>query len=113
MLGAHPFARKEMNLQRPSEATYVLGNQVSELARLDAQAAQIEPATRLLLRAAGIGPGQRVLDLGTGLGHVAHLVADMVGPSGTVVGLDNFSDVLEIARQRASAIGARNMSIVE
>ena len=39
------------------------------------------PATRLILRAAGVQPGMRVLDLGTGPGHVALMLAEMVGPS--------------------------------
>jgi SAM-dependent methyltransferase len=79
---------------------YILGNRPEELARLDRQAASIERPTRLLLQAAGIGPGMRVLDLGTGLGHVARMVADMVGPSGTVVGLDRSPEVLAAARDR-------------
>ena len=58
---------------------YALGSSDEEMARLDSQAASIEAATRLLLRAAGIGPGMRVLDLGTGVGHVARLIAELVG----------------------------------
>lgn len=82
---------------------YVLGSSDQEIARLDAQAASIEAATRLLLRAAGLGPGQRVLDLGTGLGHVARLVAELVGPGGRVVGIDTNARLLEVARARAAA----------
>jgi SAM-dependent methyltransferase len=79
---------------------YVLGNHPEELTRLDRQAAAIERPTRLLLQAAGIAPGMRVLDLGTGLGHVARIIADMVGPSGAVVGLDRSPEVLAAARDR-------------
>ncbi|WP_216320728.1 methyltransferase domain-containing protein [Deinococcus aestuarii] len=81
--------------------SYVLGSSEQEIARLDGQAASIEAATRLLLRAAGIGPGMRVLDLGTGLGHVAGLVAELVGPGGQVVGLDTSARLLDVARERA------------
>jgi ubiquinone/menaquinone biosynthesis C-methylase UbiE len=42
----------------------------------------------------------RVLDLGTGLGHVAFEVANLVGPRGTVVGIDQSPRLLEIAEQR-------------
>lgn len=80
--------------------TYALGSSDHEIERLDRQSASIEAATRLLLRAAGIGPGMRVLDLGTGLGHVAMLVAELVGPEGRVVGLDNSARMLEVAAQR-------------
>jgi len=82
---------------------YVLGSSDHEIARLDRQSASIEAATRLLLRAAGIGPGMRVLDLGTGLGHVAMLVADLVGPEGRVVGIDSSTRLLDVAAARAAA----------
>ena len=69
--------------------------------RLDRQSASIESATRLLLRASGIEPGMRVLDLGTGIGPVAMLIADMVGPEGRVVGIDNSAKLLDVAALRA------------
>lgn len=94
-----------MEAHESSAREYVLGNRAPELARLDAQAKTIEPATRLLLRASGIGAGMRALDLGTGLGHVAQLVAELVGPNGSVVGLDQSADALDEARRRAGGDG--------
>jgi len=82
--------------------SYVLGSSDQEIERLDRQSASIEGATRLLLRAAGIAPGMRVLDLGTGIGHVAMLVADLVGPQGSVVAIDRDTRLLEVAAARAS-----------
>ena len=82
--------------------TYVLGSSDQEIERLDRQSASIEGATRLLLRAAGIGPGMRVLDLGTGIGHVAMLIADLVGPQGSVVAIDSNARLLEVAAARGS-----------
>jgi ubiquinone/menaquinone biosynthesis C-methylase UbiE len=79
---------------------YVLGSDEAEIERLDQQAAAIAPATALLLRAAGIGPGMRVLDLGTGPGHVASLVAELVGPEGSVLGVDQSETLLAIAESR-------------
>lgn len=58
------------------KSRYVLGSDEAEIARLDAQAAAIAPATALPLRADGIAPEMRVLDLGTGLGHVSLQVAE-------------------------------------
>jgi SAM-dependent methyltransferase len=89
-----------MNAENRPTSAYVLGNHAQELARLDAQAARLEPATRLLLQASGLESGTRVLDLGTGLGHVARLVAQLVGPSGSVIGLDQSEDALREARKR-------------
>jgi len=41
-----------------------------------------------------------VLDLGTGLGHVARAVAEIVGPGGEVVGLDSSPRMLGVAASR-------------
>jgi SAM-dependent methyltransferase len=95
------------------ERAYVLGNDPDELERLDGQSASIERPTRLLLQAAGIGRGMRVLDLGTGLGHVARLAGELVGPEGSVVGIDASSAALDVARRRAEAAGERHVSFVE
>jgi ubiquinone/menaquinone biosynthesis C-methylase UbiE len=93
---------------------YVLGGDEAEIARLDAQAAMAAPATRLLLEAGGrISPGMRVLDLGTGLGHVAFDVANLVGQEGTVVGIDQSTRLLEIAEHRRLAAGINNVVFVE
>ena len=43
----------------------------------------------------------RVLDLGTGPGHVAFLVAELVGPEGSVLGIDQSTELL----MRAAGIG--------
>ncbi len=102
-----------MDSRTKSSNEYVLGNAPEELARLDRQAAQIGPATRVLLQAAGIGTGMRVLDLGTGLGHVARMVAELVGPTGAVVGIDRSGEVLAVARERTQAAGATHVTFHE
>ena len=91
----------------------MLGSDPEELVRLDRQAAAIDGPTRQLLRAAGIAPGMRVLDLGTGLGHVARITGEFVGPAGSVVALDNVGAVLAAARQRTDEAGTRNVRSVE
>jgi len=80
---------------------YSLGSDPQELQRLDRQAATIARPTGVLLQSAGIAPGMRVLDLGTGLGHVALQVAELVGPGGSVVGVDQSGDAIAVARSRA------------
>jgi SAM-dependent methyltransferase len=92
---------------------YVLGTDAQELARLDRQAAAIDRPTRLLLQSAGLGPGMRVLDLGTGLGHVARIVGELVGPTGCVVGIEQSPEVISLARQRTIASGATHVTFVE
>jgi SAM-dependent methyltransferase len=92
-------------------ATYSLGSSDPEIARLEAQAEFLREPTRVLLAASGIGPGMRVLDLGTGLGHVAAAVADIVGPDGEVVGLDIDARMLDAARTRTERLS--NVRFVE
>jgi ubiquinone/menaquinone biosynthesis C-methylase UbiE len=97
-----------------SQATaYVLGSDDEELARLDGQASSIAGASKALLRAAGIGGPMRVLDLGTGLGHVAFQVAELLDPDGSVLGIEQAERLLEIAEQRRAAAGAENVRFVQ
>jgi cyclopropane fatty-acyl-phospholipid synthase-like methyltransferase len=67
---------------------YVLGHSDAELERLRLQSAIYAGVTRRLIRECGIAPGMRVLDIGCGVGDVAMLVADAVGPAGKVVAVD-------------------------
>ena len=88
-----------MNQPRKQDAVYVVGD--GERERLQDQATLLNPFTRYLFEDAGIGPGMRVLDVGSGMGDVALLAAEMVGPTGAVAGVDKNHDVLVAARQRA------------
>lgn len=92
---------------------YSLGVSDSERARLDAQAALIATPTSLFLKSAGIAPGMRVLDLGTGLGHVAFQLAELVGPTGSVIGIDQAAATLAVAEERRVAAGIENVRFVE
>ncbi len=92
-----------------NEIPYILGHSESELRRLTLQGAVLKPTTERLLRETGIGPGLLVLDLGCGAGDVAFLAAELVGPSGAVVGIDRSADAVAFARQRARALGFRNV----
>ena len=92
---------------------YLLGSSEEETARLIRQGELFGPLTRRLFVEAGIGPGMRVLDLGSGAGDVAFLAAELVGPTGEVVSIDRDPKVLAVARDRARAMGLRNVSFIE
>jgi ubiquinone/menaquinone biosynthesis C-methylase UbiE len=80
-----------------TQATYILGHSHAEIRRLMLQAAILRPFTERLLRNAEIGPGMRVLDLGCGAGDVSMLAAELVGASGSVVGIDRNPQVIALA----------------
>lgn len=96
-----------------SASSYVLGHDPEELARLERQAAIYAEATRRLFAAAGICPGHRVLDLGCGAGDVSLLAAELVGPTGAVVGVDRAAAAITTARRRADARGFTHVRFVE
>ena len=56
------------------------------------------PGTRELLVRAGIQPGMSVVDLGCGTGMTTQLLAELVGPTGEVVGVDYSAAQVEQAR---------------
>ena len=83
----------------------MLGHSAEELNRLIDQARLFGELTEELFVRAGIGAGMRVLDVGCGAGDVSFLLARMVGPSGTVVGVDRSEDAVAMATARAQAMG--------
>ncbi|MEP7239449.1 MAG: class I SAM-dependent methyltransferase [Devosia sp.] len=87
---------------------YVLGHSERELARLEKQAGFYAEATRDGLVKAGIGPGMTVLDLGCGVGDVSLIAAELVGPEGSVTGIDISEGAVatSTARARQRGLGA-------
>ncbi len=60
-----------------------------------------------------VGEGDRVVDVGCGFGDTAIQLAQRVGPSGSVLGIDCCSAFLEMARADAEAAGVDNITFVE
>ena len=52
---------------------------------------------------------QCILDIGTGTGHLAIGAAKIVGERGRVIGIDISPKMLELARQKAEALGLTNI----
>jgi arsenite methyltransferase len=52
-------------------------------------------------------PGDTVLDLGSGGGKTCFVAAQIVGPSGRVIGIDVNAEMLALARRHAPAVAAK------
>jgi protein-L-isoaspartate(D-aspartate) O-methyltransferase len=44
-------------------------------------------------------PGMSALDVGSGSGYLAACMAEMVGPTGKVIGIDHISELVEMSRR--------------
>jgi SAM-dependent methyltransferase len=83
-----------------------------EMARLELQGKIDGPATRMIFAEAGIGPGMRVLDLGCAAGDATFVAAGLVGPGGSVVGVDHSPEALALARLRAAQRGLAQVQFI-
>jgi ubiquinone/menaquinone biosynthesis C-methylase UbiE len=84
---------------------YILGHSETELRRLARQSAFWDELTEEVFDRAGVGPGMHVLDVGSGAGDVAFIASRLVGPSGSVLGIDRSPDAVKRASERAAANG--------
>jgi SAM-dependent methyltransferase len=74
---------------------------------------QVRPLGDEALRVLAPTPGERILDIGCGCGQSSLQIAERVGPSGEVVGLDISAPMLAVARSRIPAAGGGRVSFVE
>ena len=89
---------------------YVLGHTARELDRLDLQGLIYEGVTRRTLLSGGLRPGMRVLDIGCGSGDVARLAGEIVGETGSVLGLDLDEQAIASAKVRAQQWPSLNLT---
>src|SRR2546427_13180308 len=54
-----------------------------------------------------VKPGETVLDLGSGVGKLCFIAAQVAGPSGRVIGVDMTDEMLEVARRNAPIVAER------
>ena len=67
------------------------------------------PVSEALIEDAEVNAGCSVLDVATGHGEPALRVAEVVGPAGTVAGIDPAVDMIEAARRVADQRSRRNL----
>lgn len=95
-----------------SDATYTLGRTSHETTRLIEQSRIYGASTHRLCKRAGITVGMRVLEIGSGAGDVALTLAELVGPTGKIVGVDVNAEILDTARHRATDAGIQNVEFI-
>jgi ubiquinone/menaquinone biosynthesis C-methylase UbiE len=108
MTAEQPDAASPKNTHSTA-AGYAMGSTDAERQRLMRQGAFLKGFLTSAFRAAGIGPGMRVLDLGCGVGDVAIAAADLVGQTGSVVGIDRDAASVAWASKRVVEAGYRNI----
>jgi protein-L-isoaspartate(D-aspartate) O-methyltransferase len=59
------------------------------------------------------GPGDRVLEVGCGTGYQAAVLAEVVGPEGSVVSVERIGSLARSARERLARLGYRTVTVVE
>jgi len=101
---------EQIQLNQPSG--YALGHTEDELDRIINVGRFFGDLTEHVLHLARLAPGMRVLDVGCGPGDVVFLAARLVGPEGTVIGVDTSPEAIAQARQRAAAIGLTNVQFL-
>lgn len=73
---------------------------------------QIEPLGQRAMDAGAPKAGEQVLDIGCGCGQTSLELAQRVGPSGQVLGVDISEPMLEVARRRGGEAGLANVSFL-
>ncbi|MFG0284465.1 MAG: class I SAM-dependent methyltransferase [Phycisphaerales bacterium JB039] len=96
-----------------AQREYVLGVDQQELERLGTQHRLWADAAHRLWMRARLLPGQTVLDIGCGPGYAALEMAQIVGPSGRIVGVDESAAFVARAREQAHGRGLTWLSAHE
>ncbi len=91
---------------------YLLAQGAADVDRLAILNHLYGPPSEALLTEAGLKPGMRVAEIGCGSGNMTCWMAQMVGPSGHVTGVDASEESLEQARKQAQARRLGNVDLV-
>ena len=91
---------------------YILDGGDADLRRLLSVSEQTAEMARRALRDAGVGPGHSAIDCGCGPIGALAVLAELVGPSGRVVGVDASPAAIERAGSVTAALGLGNVELV-
>lgn len=88
----------------PSTDDYLLGTDTTELTRLGIQHRLWSAQAASIWERAHISPGSHVLDVGTGPGYAAADLAELVGPTGRVLGIEGSPAYIDAFVDRMAAL---------
>jgi SAM-dependent methyltransferase len=94
-----------------SVSDYALKISDNELQRYRAMAASAQQLEAELWHTAGIGPRANVVDLGCGPGAMLLALAEHVGPTGSVIGVDADAPAIAVAENLIAAAGLANARV--
>jgi SAM-dependent methyltransferase len=92
---------------------YLLGRSRAEQERLCKQVQELAGEAEWLLDQLHIPPGARAIDLGCGPQGVLELLSERVGPRGSVVGLEQSADFVDLARTFVAHRRLANVQVVQ
>jgi ubiquinone/menaquinone biosynthesis C-methylase UbiE len=98
-------------LPTPSHNEYLLGHSSNEEERLRRLPGELALDSSRFLDQFGIQPGSQAVDLGCGPRGILDLLAERVGKSGTVVGVEQNESTLNLARQFIAERELRNVEL--
>jgi ubiquinone/menaquinone biosynthesis C-methylase UbiE len=90
---------------------YVLGYRRAEQERLQRQAEDLATESSWLFDQIGVSTGAQVVEIGCGPHGCLALLAERVGPSGKVVGVERSEDAVELARRLIRERGLTNVDV--
>src|SRR5690242_9734591 len=91
---------------------YVIRGGLEGYERLKLLARALGPGTELQFDRIGLRPGFHCLDLGCGGGEVSFAIAERVGPTGRVVGMDLDEVKIGLGREAARERGLANVELL-
>ena len=90
---------------------YVLGYRRAEQERLQQQAQQLAHESSALFDQIDVRPGARVVEIGCGPHGCLEILAERVGSSGSVVGVERSQDAVDLARKLIGERGLKNVEV--
>ena len=90
---------------------YLLGYRELEQDRLERQALELADDSTWLFRQIGLAPGQSVVEIGCGPRGCLELLAAVVGPAGSVIGVERSPEAVERAQRLVADQSLTNVTV--